>query len=210
MQRTFTSSARRYLRPPPPTTSSTPEPGSDKSRLRDELSKLWASPSPKSRGLIPSSSSEHDRRVNGGRSDSDLMMAYRNSNSALKASSQINEGMFTKMIVPYQRGSIPGGTSPFRPPVAQRQKPAPMRLTPSTGRTVSVAANAGVDVGRAFALLAQSCARNGVRRDHNAQKFHERPGLKRKRLHRMRWRRRFMTGFKAAVIRVKQLRKQGW
>jgi len=69
---------------------------------------------------------------------------------------------------------------------------------------------AGIDVGRGFRLLEQSCARNGVRRDANSQRFHERPGLKRKRLRRERWRRKFMEGFKATVGRVKQLKNQGW
>ncbi|KAI9742848.1 MAG: hypothetical protein M1818_003577 [Claussenomyces sp. TS43310] len=84
----------------------------------------------------------------------------------------------------------------------------PLRLTPTTGRTVSI--GAGVDVGRGFKLLEQTVGRNGVRRDMFRQRFHERPGLKRKRLRSERWRKRFMIGFKATVSRVKELKKQGW
>jgi small subunit ribosomal protein MRP21 len=84
----------------------------------------------------------------------------------------------------------------------------PINLGPSTGRTVHI--GAGIDVGRGFRLLEQSCARNRVKRDANTQRFHERPGLKRKRLRRERWRRKFMEGFKATVGRVKQLKNQGW
>jgi len=84
----------------------------------------------------------------------------------------------------------------------------PITLNPSTGRSVQI--GVGVDVGRGFRLLEQSCARNGVRRDANTQRFHERPGLKRKRLRRERWRRKFLEGFKATVGRVKQLKNQGW
>lgn len=84
----------------------------------------------------------------------------------------------------------------------------PLKLGPSTGRSVHV--GAGIDVGRGFRLLEQSCARNGVRRDANMQRFHERGGLKRKRLRRERWRRKFLEGFKATVGRVKQLKNQGW
>lgn len=67
-----------------------------------------------------------------------------------------------------------------------------------------------IDVGRGFKLLEMSCARNKVRREANNQRFHERPGLKRKRLRRERWRKKFMEGFKATVGRVKQLKNQGW
>jgi hypothetical protein len=83
-----------------------------------------------------------------------------------------------------------------------------MRLTPSTGRTVTI--GNGIDIGRGFRLLGQSCARNKVRADFTKQRFHERGGLKRKWLRRERWRRRFMAGFKAAIGRVKQLKNQGW
>jgi hypothetical protein len=85
---------------------------------------------------------------------------------------------------------------------------APMRLTPATGRTVDVTQT--VDVGRSFRLMEQLVARNKVRSTFNFQRFHERPGLKRKRLKSLRWRKRFMLGFRAAVNRVKQLKKQGW
>lgn len=86
-------------------------------------------------------------------------------------------------------------------------KPA-LRLNAKTGRTVSVAG--GIDLGRGFRMLEQSCARNKVRSDFTRQRFHERGGLKRKRLRRERWRRRFMEGFKATVSRVKEMKRQGW
>ena len=89
-----------------------------------------------------------------------------------------------------------------------KQEKVPMRLNPSTGRSVQV--GGGVDVGRAFNLLEMSCARNSVKHDFNYQRFHERGGLKRKRLRRQRWRKRFMEGFRATVMRVKQLKNQGW
>jgi len=84
----------------------------------------------------------------------------------------------------------------------------PMRLTPSTGRTVYITPQ--IDVGKGFRLMEQLVARNKVRSTFNYQRFHERPGLKRKRLKSLRWRKRFMVGFKATVNRVKQLKKQGW
>lgn len=84
----------------------------------------------------------------------------------------------------------------------------PMRFTPSTGRTVYITPQ--IDVGKGFRLMEQLVARNKVKSTFNYQRFYERPGLKRKRLHSLRWRKKFMAGFKAAVNRVKQLKKQGW
>jgi len=93
-------------------------------------------------------------------------------------------------------------------PSPQKSIKHPMRLTPSTGRTVSISER--IDVGRGFRLLEQSCARNKVRADFNYQRFHERGGLKRKRLRRERWRKRFFEGFKATIGRVRELTRQGW
>ncbi|KAI4865403.1 hypothetical protein F4820DRAFT_420325 [Hypoxylon rubiginosum] len=90
-------------------------------------------------------------------------------------------------------------------PVATRP---PLRLVPRTGRSVQVGRN--VDVARSFKLLSVQIAQNQVRRDFQAQRFHERAGLKRKRLNSERWRKRFKKGFKACVSRVKELTKQGW
>lgn len=84
----------------------------------------------------------------------------------------------------------------------------PMRLIPRTGRTIRVGKT--VDVARAFTLLQNSVNANRVKSDSFQQKYHERRGLKRKRLERERWQKKFKTGFKSCVRRVKQLTKQGW
>jgi small subunit ribosomal protein MRP21 len=105
-------------------------------------------------------------------------------------------------------GSLnPRGNRSGPPPVPQ---PAPMKLGPVLGRTVYVDNARGMDVARAFRGLDISCSRNKVRRDFQIQRFHERGGTKRKRLHSERWRRRFKVGFQAAVKRVLKMRKQGW
>jgi hypothetical protein len=52
--------------------------------------------------------------------------------------------------------------------------------------------------------------KNRIKMEVAMQRFHERPGLKRKRLRRERWRKRFKEGFVATIKRVKELRKQGW
>jgi small subunit ribosomal protein MRP21 len=89
--------------------------------------------------------------------------------------------------------------------------PAPrpaMRLNPTTGRTVHI--QGAMDLSRGMRLLELSCSKNKVRSDFTKQRFHERPGLRRKRLKSQRWRKRFQEGFKATVTRVKQLKTQGW
>jgi len=110
------------------------------------------------------------------------------------------------MINPNGRTSA----GPPPPPVPQEARELPIRLGPTAGRTVSVNNDRGMDVGRAFRTLEVQCARNAVRRDFMRQRFHERPGLKRKRLKGERWRRRFKEGFQGVVKLVQKMKKQGW
>ncbi len=89
-----------------------------------------------------------------------------------------------------------------------RPKEKHLRLVPSTGRSVYVTAN--VDAPRAFQLMNALCRQNSVAADFRQQRFHERGGLKRKRLRRTRWRKKFKAGFQAAAARVRELSRQGW
>jgi small subunit ribosomal protein MRP21 len=84
-----------------------------------------------------------------------------------------------------------------------------IRCVPRTGRTVQVTRDSG-GAARAFKVLGMQCAANRVRQDARQQRFHERPGLKRKRLKSERWRRRFKQAFRATCKRVDELRRQGW
>ncbi|KAI2628434.1 hypothetical protein GGS21DRAFT_243606 [Xylaria nigripes] len=84
----------------------------------------------------------------------------------------------------------------------------PIRMVPRTGRTVHVKNN--VDVARSFKLLATQVSQNRLRQSFYSQRFHERPGMKRKRLKSERWQKRFKRGFKATVARVRELTAQGW
>ena len=86
----------------------------------------------------------------------------------------------------------------------------PYKLNSTVGRTIAVNENKGIDVGRAFRTLEARCAQNSVKRDHMRQRYHERPGLKRKRLASERWRRRFKESFRATIKLVQGLKKQGW
>lgn len=92
--------------------------------------------------------------------------------------------------------------------VKERPIDVKYRLHPVIGRTVEIGGR--VDVARGLALLSMQCATNKVKLDFNKQRFHERPGMKKKRLHRERWRARFKAGFKATCKRVRNLASQGW
>ncbi|KAH0534217.1 hypothetical protein FGG08_007193 [Glutinoglossum americanum] len=94
---------------------------------------------------------------------------------------------------------------PPRPPAQPT-----IRLSPSTGRTVAVEPRRGVDLARAFRNLDMMCRQNNVKQDFARQRFHERPGLKRKRLKSVRWRRNFMAGFREMVGKVDRMRRKGW
>ncbi|KAL8727181.1 MAG: hypothetical protein Q9166_006218 [cf. Caloplaca sp. 2 TL-2023] len=87
---------------------------------------------------------------------------------------------------------------------------ATIKSRPSLGRTVEVMPERGLDLGRALKSLEINCAINNVRGDAQSQRFHERPGAKRKRLHSLRWRRRFKMGFNAVVGKVRAMRRKGW
>ncbi|KID66900.1 mitochondrial 37S ribosomal protein bS21m [Metarhizium brunneum] len=74
------------------------------------------------------------------------------------------------------------------------------RLSPTSAPTPMVA----------LRVLEKMCRDQKIKNKFHSQKFHERKGLKKKRLRSQRWRSRFKTGFKAAVNRVMELKKQGW
>ncbi|EDU44290.1 ribosomal protein s21 protein [Pyrenophora tritici-repentis] len=84
------------------------------------------------------------------------------------------------------------------------------RLNPAYGRSVDLDNSRGRDIVRGIGMLGSLMARNKVKRDFNKQRYHERGGLKRKRLASERWRARFMVGFKAVTHRVTQLTRKGW
>ncbi|KAF2094300.1 hypothetical protein NA57DRAFT_80709 [Rhizodiscina lignyota] len=85
-----------------------------------------------------------------------------------------------------------------------------LNLNASTGRSVSIDANRGVDAARAIGIMEARLAVNRVRRDVQMQRFHERPGLKRKRLASQRYRRRFKAGFSETCKQVREMAKKGW
>ena len=85
-----------------------------------------------------------------------------------------------------------------------------VRSRPTVGRTIELDPSRGIDFGKAWRQLGMLCAQNRVRADLKSQRFHERPGLKRKRLKQERWRKLFKAGFEATVERVQEMRRKGW
>ncbi|EEQ31754.1 hypothetical protein McanMca71_007059 [Microsporum canis] len=85
-----------------------------------------------------------------------------------------------------------------------------LKLGPKLGRTVAVDPSRGVDVNQAFAMMEAQVARNKIRADQNAQRFHIRRGKKRKILKSKRWRILFKKSFQATVARCMELKRQGW
>ncbi|RVD90006.1 mitochondrial 37S ribosomal protein bS21m [Arthrobotrys flagrans] len=82
----------------------------------------------------------------------------------------------------------------------------PPRLGSTAGRSIAVR---GGDVAGAFMQLRRVCAENSISRDAVAQRFYERPGIKKKRLRRERFRRRFKESFKRMVNTVLEMKRQG-
>ena len=85
-----------------------------------------------------------------------------------------------------------------------------IRSRPTVGRTIEVHQEGGQHVAGALKRLDILCSVNRIRADQSRQRFHERPGLKRKRLKSERWRRLFKQSFKMTVARVQEMRRKGW
>lgn len=98
-------------------------------------------------------------------------------------------------------GRLPGGSKLVVPP------DLPVKLGPPVGRTVDVLAG---NPARALKMLSRQLRANHIKREMVAQKFHERPGLKRKRIAKMTWRTSFKHAFIGTVAEIKRMKRQGW
>ncbi|MCJ1464491.1 hypothetical protein MMC07_003104 [Pseudocyphellaria aurata] len=83
-----------------------------------------------------------------------------------------------------------------------------IKSRPSLSRTIEITGK--VDIGRGLILLKRLVAKNNIKRDQQLQRFYERPGLRRKRLRRERWRARFKESFHKVVEKVKAMNRMGW
>ena len=97
-----------------------------------------------------------------------------------------------------------------------KTKPRAVRTVkprPQLGRCVEIFKDTSSkvkDLGSAIRILSIVLRSNNVLYDKKRQRFHERPGLKRKRLSSERWRKRFKVGFQAMVQKVVHMNRQGW
>ncbi|KAJ0268247.1 hypothetical protein COL940_013566 [Colletotrichum noveboracense] len=91
---------------------------------------------------------------------------------------------------------------------AAGQQEIELRTRPQTGRTIHVTGSR--DFSAAMKALDVSTKRNRIKSLWHGQKFHERPGMRRKRLRRERSIKRYKEGFVATVRRVQELTNQGW
>ena len=113
---------------------------------------------------------------------------------------------------------MPATSDPAQEVAAEVQRPSQhatrakrtIRSRPTVGRTIEVNPQKGEDFGRALRGLSILCAVNRIKQDKQRQRFHERPGLKRKRLKGERWRRLFKQSFTAAISRVREMKRKGW
>ena len=115
--------------------------------------------------------------------------------------------IISSMYLPPQPGEAARTAATSMKSAVKARNTRTITSRPSLGRTVDVS-SAGV--ARAFQVLSYELRDNNVRLDQRRQRFHERPGLKRKRLKSERWRKRFMVAFKATVQKVHAMRRKGW
>lgn len=205
-QRALASSAINHSQKLQATTTATPTEnnGSDAPSIEEVSRSLWTAPNPRSSKPTTTLDLEREKRMNGGSSAVDILAAL----NAAGSSKPYSKFDSSRMLDPLNSSKSMMNEMGASLRMSLQTPKIPMRLTPSTGRSITI--GTGIDVARGLRLLEQSCARNRVRSDATAQRFHERGGLKRKRLRRQRWRKKFMEGFKATVGRVKQLKNQGW
>ena len=79
---------------------------------------------------------------------------------------------------------------------------------PRSGRTIHVSPK--MTPARAMTSVGQLVNLERIRQTSAAQRFHERRGLRVKRLRSERWARKFKQGFVGTVKRVQELARQGW
>ncbi|KAA6414423.1 MAG: hypothetical protein FRX48_01172 [Lasallia pustulata] len=158
-----------------------------------------------------STSAQADNR--GGTSADDVKDAYEVFSTSLERRRANSPFDASKMNTPKYGFSSQSVSQDVSSDLMKRTIPLPprlVRLSPSVGRSVEVDPAKGMGLAQAFTKLDITVSMNGVRRDVARQRFHERPGLKKKRLKSERWGRRFKDGFRALVDKVDTMRRQGW
>ena len=188
--------------------SSTPNPQSQQRRVNTLFDDLLA---PTNR---PNSRTQTSNPSQSGSSVTDLEDAFGSSitKRGPTAQSEQRRAVDVDRMADPPRGSTsqPRSTDIDGPPMPQKLDQPPMRLGPRVGRSIDIDSKKDIDPAKGFRQLDMLCGRNRIRADFMKQRFHERAGLKRKRLKRERWRKRFKVAFQATVSRVQELRRKGW
>lgn len=147
----------------------------------------------------------------------DMTRPWRNKNSnstatAMTGATGSGPALWPESSSSVGMSSLLSQMGPARPMLEKppKAKVPPIRLNPFLGRSVEVNPDRGVDLVRGLNLLRRRLTQNNVKTDASRQRFHERAGLKRKRLKSLRWRRRFKAGFQAILGQVRLMRSQGW
>ena len=192
---------------PPPKPTNISRPQSSESRSGDNLlgSQLDSLLNSTFRGANPRKTGRADAMIESAFRDSirkrDADKHYADIAGKMQFPPQEMSGTGTSLGASQSTGNIRRGT---------RRTTRTVRSSPSVGRAIEVVPERGMDVGRALKSLHRLCLRNKVAADFRSQKFHERPGMKRKRLKSQRWRSQFKASFHATVLRVKEMRRKGW
>ena len=195
------------LEPPPPKPTNSSRPQSSERRPGDNLlgSQLDSLLNSTFRAANPRKSERADTMIESAFRDSirkrDADKHYSDIAGKMQFPPQEMGGMGTSLGASQSTGNIRRGA---------RRATRTVRSSPSVGRAIEVVPERGMDVGRALKSLHRLCLRNKVAVDVRTQRFHERPGMKRKRLKSQRWRRAFKASFHATVMRVKEMRRKGW
>ena len=195
------------LEPPPPKPMNSSRPQSSERRPGDNLlgSQLDSLLNSTFRAANPRNSARADAMIESAFRDSirkrDADKHYADIAGKMQFPPQEMSGVGTSLGASKATENIRRGT---------RRATRTVRSSPSVGRAIEVVPDRGMDVGRALKSLHRLCLRNKVAADFRSQRFHERPGIKRKRLKSQRWRRAFKASFHATVMRVKEMRRKGW
>ena len=225
IQRNLTSTSKpRHAQPQQ---KEEPDHDEERERTANEIDSLFGiSPKPRAKRYDPSKTSEtinnlfySGQRPSQDPSSADELSAGRQSHVFGEdfsprrtdfARTQRKPLDFDNMKMPE---SAPGTPSLYNLPVQQDIPESEInwpRLNATYGRTVVLDKAKGRDIVRGIGMLGSLIARNKVRRDFQKQRFHERAGLKRKRLKSERWRARFQVGFRDVTARVSELTRKGW
>lgn len=153
---------------------------------------LPSSPRPQ-RGSRPTSLTSlregyDNERLRQGSIASGMMMRGSDRNASVRVSNEVSEDMTANIF--------------------RKRAVRTIKSRPSLGRTIEI--NGNVDIAKGLIMLKRLVTKNRIKRDLQTQKFYERPGLKRKRLRRERWRARFKETFHKTVEKVKAMKRMGW